>query len=134
MDLLTLRSGLTTLLAADLGTYLLGNNAETPAISVRTPGQGRPPYKAVHGLEAVLEQIPDSSPLRQYSQEELLRTWTVYLLAWDGSDPTPAAAKIAAAYPGSTLTVLQVPAELGPPRQVRLTIPANVSYTASNQA
>jgi hypothetical protein len=132
MDLLTLRSGLETLLASDLGTYLLGNNAETPALSVRTPGQGRPPYKSVQGLEVVIENIPAATPIRQYDDQELFRTWTVYLIAWDGSDPTAASAKIVSSYPGTTSAVLQVPPELGPPRQVRLSIPANVTYTVTN--
>lgn len=131
MDLLTLRSALSTLLAADLGTYTLGNNATTPAVSVRAASSPRLPYKSVTGLELVIEQIPDSVAARQYANEELFRTWTVYLIDWDSEDPTAAAAKIAAAYPGTTIDVLQVPPELGPPRQVRITIPANVSYTAS---
>lgn len=131
MDLLTLRSGLTTLLSSELGTYTLGNSETTPAISVRAPGDPRPPYKSVAGLEVVIENIPDTTTLRQYENEELLRTWTVYLIHWDGQDPSVAAAKIAKNYPGTTFDVLQVPAELGPPRQVRVTVPAGVTYTAS---
>jgi len=131
MDLLTLRSGLSTLLSSDLGTYTLGNDATTPAISVRAPYEPRPPYKSVSGLEVVIEKIPESEPVRQYGNEELLRSWTVYLIDWSGSDPTPAAAKIADTYPGTTLTTLQVPPELGPPQQVRITIPAGVTYATS---
>lgn len=131
MDLLTLRSGLASLLSSDLGTYTLGNNATTPAISVRAPYNPRPPYKSVTGLEVVIEQIPESAPVRQYANEELLRSWTIYLIDWDGDDPTAAAAKIADAYPGTTIDVLQVPPELGPPQQVRMVIPAGVTYTAT---
>jgi hypothetical protein len=131
MDLLTLRSGLTTLLSGELGTYTLGNSETTPAISVRAAGDPRPPYKSVSGLEVVIENIPDTTPLRQYDNEELFRTWTVYLIHWDGQDPAVAAAKIAKTYPGTTFDVLQVPPELGPPRQVRVTIPATATYTAS---
>lgn len=130
MDLLTLRSGLATLLSSDLGTYTLGNDATTPAISVRASYEPRPPYKSVSGLEVVIEKIPESEALRQYKNEELLRTWVVYLIDWDGGDPTEAAAKVADEYPGTTITRLQVPPELGPPQQVRITIPAGTSYTA----
>lgn len=128
MDLLTLRSGLTTLLTDDLGSYTLGNDSTTPAISVRAAGNPRPPYKSVSGLEVVIEQIPEREPVRQYASEELLRSWTVYLINWSNNDSSNVAAKIASAYPGTTFDVLRVPPELGPPQQIRVSIPATITY------
>lgn len=121
--LLEVRSRLQPALLPWLGTYTLANGAETPAFSVRAAGENLPTGTRVSGVEAVLQLHPALGPVRQYSDEEALGIWTLFLVDWEGSaDLTAAAQKVIRTFPGSTYVEPNVPEGLGPRNQVRMTL------------
>lgn len=122
--LLELRADIATALASYLGTYTLANGATTPAIAVRAPNDAHAPGTRVAGLEAVLVRDPDTTALRQYANAPSLRTWEVFLVAWDASaDLEGAAVALCAAVPGARSETVNVPQGAGPRAQRRITIP-----------
>jgi hypothetical protein len=121
MDVLTLRTELETLLVDLLGEYVLGNAAETPAISVRNPGESLPAKTTVSGLEVVILREPELEPLRAYRNAEAIRVWTLFLVEWSGEGGmAQAASRIVRDYPSTTVTSVRVPEGLGPSSQLRL--------------
>lgn len=132
MELLELREALETLLIDQLGTYRLSNGIYTPAVSVRAVGQSMIPGTTVTGMEMVIVRDPVLDPIIQYKFPEAFRTWTVYLVDWDGTqDLQSAAAVILWQYPSTKIEVLRVPEELGPYNQMRLDIQTNPVVAAS---
>lgn len=126
MDILQLRAGIATLLAAELGRYTLPNGSVTPSISVRAEGENLPSRTTAEGLEVVIIRDPALTAIPQYSEAGALRSWNVLLVAWSTYVETEiAAAKLIYAYPGSTYTSVPVPRGTGPLHQTRITIPSN---------
>ena len=118
-----LRSDLEALLRGWLGTYTLGNGAQTPAVAVRADSEGLAAGTSVQGLELVINRHPSLDPVRQYLQEPCAQSWDVWLLAWnDKAQITEAAARVVATYPGTTAQVVTLPEGWGPKRQIQLTI------------
>ncbi len=125
MDLLQLRSHLETLLATDLGVYVLPNGSTTPALAVRNEGDSLPTHTKVTGLEVVILAQPALTPILQYEAQGTLRDWTVYLIDWDGTVAMDAvASKLLYAFAGSTTSPLAAPRQVGPRHQRALTIPS----------
>jgi hypothetical protein len=121
MNVLTLRTELETLLVDLLGVYRLGNNATTPAVSVRAVGESLPAKTTVSGLELVIMRDPELDRVNAYQRQEAFRLWTLYLVDWDGGGTTAmAAGRILYVYPGTDSTTLNVPESVGPKVQVRL--------------
>lgn len=126
MNVLTLRYLITEAIGDHLGTYRLGNGVETPSISVRAVGEGLTPGTTVSGLEVVIVTEPDLTPIRAYKDEEALRDWTVYLVAWSAdAELSQAAAELIRMFPGSRAVTIQVPENIGPKNQMRVNITSN---------
>lgn len=128
MQLLTFREELETLLADLLGTYTLANGAEVPAVSVRNTGELSPAGTVVSGLELIIQRNPRLKYVERYDTPLAFRLITVFLVSWDGSDPTPAADLIVNAYPNAVateVTTIDVPEGLGPQAQMRITLQFN---------
>lgn len=126
MNVLTLRYLITEAIEDYIGTYRLGNGIETPAISVRAIGEGLTPGTTVTGLEVVIVTEPDLTPIRAYKDEEALRDWTVYLVAWSAdAELSQAAAELIHSFPGSRAVTIQVPENIGPKNQMRVSITTN---------
>lgn len=126
MDILQLRTELETLLVDGLGVYVLPNGTETPAVSVRAPGERMTPGTTVTGVELVLIRDPDLSPIGQYTNQAAFRTWTAYLVDWNNdTDLEPLAAAVIEAYPGTTVRSVSVPEGAGPMHQLRLELQTN---------
>lgn len=126
MNVLTLRYLITEAIGDYLGTYRLGNGVETPSISVRAVGEGLTPGTTVSGLEVVILTEPDLTPIRAYKDEEALRDWTVYLVAWSAdAELSQAAAELIRMFPGSRAVTIQVPESIGPKNQMKVNITSN---------
>ncbi len=126
MDLLQLRTQLETLAVEDLGLYTLPNGVQTPAFSVRSPGERLPIGTTVTGLELILIRNPDLTPIPQYADQAALRKWTLFLVNWDqAANMEDVAAKIIATYPGTTSRPVLVPKGAGPTHQLRLELQVN---------
>jgi hypothetical protein len=124
MDVLSLRSQLATVLDPFLGVYTLANGVTTPAIAVRTAGEGITPGTKITGLECVILVEPDLTPVLQYQGQEALRDWLVYLTAWDGGTSMETVAGILLySFSGSRANKIQVPERVGPKHQMLVTIP-----------
>lgn len=138
MDLLQLRSHLETLLATDLGTYVLPNGSTTPALAVRNEGESLPAHTKVTGLEVVILAQPSLVPVLQYEAQGTLRDWTLYLVDWDGTLALDAiAAELLYAFAGSTVSPLAAPRQVGPSNQLALRIPSStvlLNYVAPTAA
>lgn len=125
MDLATLRTELQATLTTLnlLGTYTLANGMTTPAISSRRDGERMFPGTKVAGLECVILAEPRLVPISQYSQQEALREWSVFLVGWNtAANPTAAAEAIVWAFPGSEWERIPVPQGVGPSNQARVII------------
>jgi len=130
MDILQLRTELETLLVNSLGLYTLPNGAETPAVSVRAPGERMTAGTTVRGVELVLIRDPDMAPISQYSNQAAFRTWTAFLVDWNNdTDLEPLVAAVVEDYPGTTVATVSVPEGVGPMHQVRLGIQGNPAPT-----
>ena len=128
MNFRTLREDLETLLADDLGVYTLANGATTPAVSVRYAGQPSPAGTVVSGLELVIERNPRLRFPSVYDTPLAFKIFTLYLVGWGDTDPTPAAEKITTFYPAavvSSVANVDVPEGLGPQAQMRITLQFN---------
>ena len=123
MDLLALRSALSTALSNRLGTYTLGNGSTTPALVVRDPGEGIAAGTAVSGLEVVINSVPELDQQLQYTSSPFVQIWNVFLVDWGGGDIEGAAAVVQSGFPGTTATILAVTEGIGPRRQTQLQIP-----------
>lgn len=123
MEILALRSTLSTALANRLGTYKLPNNSTTPALVVRDPGQGVSAGTTVTGLEVVISSVPELDQRLQYQSSPFVQTWNVFLMDWGGADLEGAAAVVQSGFPGTTATALPVTEDIGPKRQTQLRIP-----------
>jgi hypothetical protein len=120
--LLDLRTTLSSILAAELGTYTLANGSTTPAVRCSGPDETRYPGTIVQGLELVIIKDPRLIPIRQYQQERVQVEWTAFLVAW-GDRPSGIAAQLVAdAIPGCDIERVEVPQGIGPQDQYRLTI------------
>lgn len=130
MDILQLRTELETLLVDNLGVYTLANGTETPAVSVRAPGERMTPGTTVTGVELIVIRDPDMTPISQYSNEAAFRRWTTVLVDWDNNtDLEPMAAAVIETYPGTTVSTVSVPEGVGPTHQMRLEIQTNPRRT-----
>jgi hypothetical protein len=131
MDILQLRTELETLLVDSLGVYTLPNGSETSAVSVRALGERMTPGTTVSGVELVLVRDPGLNPIRQYTNQAALRTWTTYLVDWDNNTDLEAlAAKVIEVYPGTGVRTLSVPEGAGPMHQLQLDIQTNPAPTS----
>lgn len=123
MDVLTFRTGLETVLADHLGTLTFTNGSTTPAISVRASGDSLPAGTTVTGLEVVIVRDPSPVPVRQYRNEQGFSRWTVYLIDWSSATSLQELAELLIdRYPGSTISTLGAPRNLGPKAQLRVDI------------
>jgi hypothetical protein len=133
MDVLTLRGQLATVLGPFLGDYTLANGVTTPAIAVRSAGEGLAPGGRVSGLECVILTEPDLTPVKQYQGQGALRDWSVYLTDWAGDASLNTIAGILLySFSGSTVTTISVPERMGPKNQMLLKIPSSsgiLNYT-----
>ena len=125
MDVLTLRGQLATVLSPFLGDYTLANGITTPAIAVRSAGEGLAPGTRVSGLECVILTEPDLTPVLQYRGQGATREWLVYLTDWAGDASLNTVAGILLySFSGSTVTRINVPERVGPKNQMQLRIPS----------
>ena len=125
MDVLTLRGQLATVLSPFLGLYTLANGVTTPAIAVRSAGEGLAPGSRVSGLECVILTEPDLTPVKQYQNQGATREWLVYLTDWAGDASLNTVAGILLySFSGSTVTTINVPERVGPKNQMLLKIPS----------
>lgn len=69
-----------------LGVYTLPGESElkTPAILLIDPGT-LAPNNNCSGLEVVINNQPSRSPVTMYRTSELIDTWDVFLVQWDGA-------------------------------------------------
>jgi hypothetical protein len=119
--ILSLRTALETTLVDALGSYVLANGVRTPAISVRGAGESLPPNTRVQGVECVIVREPAPEVVRQYRNEPTRNIWTLFLVDWSGdASLQEVAALVVSSYPGSTVTVINVPRGVGPRSQMRI--------------
>lgn len=123
MDVLAVRGALSSALSAHLGTYTLANGSTTPALAVRSPGEGTPAGTSVSGLEVVISSVPELEQQLQYTLSPFVQVWLVYLLDWGGGDLEDATAVVQDLLPNTTATILAVTEQTGPLRQSLLRIP-----------
>jgi hypothetical protein len=108
-----------------LGLYTLANGVTTPAIAVRSAGEGLVPGARVTGLECVILTEPDLSPVLQYQGQGATREWLVYLTDWAGDASLNTIAGILLySFSGSTVTTINVPERVGPKNQRLFRIPS----------
>lgn len=123
MDILDLRTSLETTLVDVLGVYRLGNNSMTPAIAVRSEGEGLPAGIRVSGLECVIMRDPVLRKVRQYRNAPARAKWVVYLVDWEGSGLVEEGARaILMDWPSADLYEMRVSEGLGPKAQMRVEI------------
>jgi hypothetical protein len=123
MDAASLRSEISAALAGDLGTYTLLNGATTPAISVRPEGQRLAAGTVASGLEVVILSEPRLSPVGAYLQQEAIREFIVFLVGWDDTANTTAAAeKLVYFFPGTIWQEIPIAKRIGPTNQARVII------------
>lgn len=123
MDVLTLRSALSTLLSDQLGTYSWPGGLTTAAIAVRSGNETLAPNTTVTGLEVVIDQTPTVDPLPAYGACPVVTSWTVDLVQWSGSSLADAQQAIAQAYPNAVFRALPASETLGTLAQVSVRIP-----------
>lgn len=90
---------------ATLGTYTFAGGATSNSFAIVTPGKPLPNLEAVKGVECIIHDIGDVRR-RSYitDNSSLLRTWKVFLIAWDpatGTDVSAAADIILSTFGGS---------------------------------
>jgi hypothetical protein len=130
MDILQLRTELETLLVDDLGVYTLPNGSKTPAVAVRALGERLQAGITVKGLELVILREPNITPISQYSDQEALRTWTLFLVDWDNTASLEeVASRIVRVYAGTSVATVPVPEGVGPRNQMRLELRTNPPQT-----
>lgn len=123
MDIADLRAELVTALDGQIGTYTLANGITTTALSARRDGEAMIPGTRVAGLEVVILAEPRLVPISQYSDQEALAEWSVFLVGWDETaSPKLAAESLVFAFPGSEWERIPVPQGVGPANQARVTI------------
>ena len=128
MDLVTLRAEIESALSDFLGTYTLSNGMTTPACSIRRDGEAMIPGTRVTGLEVVILAEPRLVPISQYSAQEALAEWSVFLVGWDETaSPREAAAALVSTFPGTEWERILVPQGVGPANQARVTIRQHAS-------
>lgn len=126
MDVISLRNALETALVEVLGTYRLVNGGETPAVSVRSEGDGLPAGTRVSGIECVIIRDPDLVPIGQYEGQQAFSRWTVYLVNWDADlDLGVVAQQLLTEWPGSGLSLVPTRRQAGPRSMYRVTIQTN---------
>lgn len=126
MDVLTLRTELETALVDVLGVYRLANGSRTPAVSVRSAGEGLPPGTKAEGLECVILREPELVPISQYQDQQAFSRWTVYLVNWDDQlDLAAVAGQLLLSWPGSEFTTQAPVRGTGPKAQMRVSIQTN---------
>ena len=123
MDVLTLRSQITTALGVAIGTYTLANGSTTPAVAVRDRGEAVSPGTKVSGLEVVIVAQPNLVPVRQYTDVKAQEEWSVFLVAWTaGVNLKGAAATLLALYGNSEIVTVGLSEGAGPRNEMQLTI------------
>jgi hypothetical protein len=123
MNVLTLRSSITTALGAAIGTYTLANGSTTPAVAVRDRGEAVAPGTTVTGLEVVIVSQPSLLPVRQYTNYKAQQEWSVYLVAWTaGVDLEGAATTLLATFGNSDITTVTLSEGTGPRNEMQLSI------------
>jgi hypothetical protein len=132
MNLPTLRERITAAIGGLIGVYTLANGATTPAISARRDGDPMTPGTTVTGLEVVMLAEPRPVPISQYSNQQALLEWLVFLVGWDETaDPQTAALILVDAFPGSEWERILVPQGVGPSSQARVTIRSDAAQAVA---
>jgi len=130
MTTLEFRQQAQQVLASMIGQYRLANGTIVPACSVRPAGQPLPAGQTVVGLELIIQDEAEISPIRQYAHERLQGRWLVWLVLWPGGPHAVslngAASRLVDSFPGATMQTIDVPPGAGPLHQVRLEVPAGV--------
>lgn len=119
-----------TTFSSYLGTYTFTGGNTTDSIVILTPGQQLPQLASQVGLECI---IHDSGDIKRFDyvndSSELLTTWKVFLIVWDGATGgilDAAAKRIMHLFYGTTsIETLSVAQGLGARVQTMLMIPEN---------
>jgi len=118
--LLDVRTALSTLLGAYLGTYTLANGSTTPAIAVRAVGEPRKTGTIVTGVELIIERDPDLIQVQTQGQSPSLYEWTIWLVSWDETSLAVPASLVVAAFPNVETEPVRVEEGSGPSNQLRI--------------
>ena len=113
-----------------MGSYSFTGGSTSPSIVILTPGEVLPQLESQVGLECIIHDSGDIGR-KDYINDssDLLTTWKVFLIVWDGSTGSDldAAAKRALHlfYGSTTIETLSVSKGLGARVQTMITIPEN---------
>jgi len=113
-----------------IGNYSFTGGSTSPSIVILTPGEVLPQLESQVGLECIIHDSGDISR-KDYINDnsDLLTTWKVFLIVWDGSTGSDldSAAKRALHlfYGAKTIETLTVSKGLGARVQTMIMIPEN---------
>ena len=80
---------------AQVGECVFESGQTLPSIQILSPGEDIPSVKSQSGLEVIIQDIGDVNT-RKYltSDPDLLITWKVFLIVWEGSNGSTAMAAV----------------------------------------
>ena len=113
-----------------LGTYTFTGGNTADSIAILTPGNKLPYLESQAGLECIIHDSGDVQR-RDYVNDdsELLTTWKVFLIVWDGSTGSDLDAAVKRAmhlfYGSTSIETLSVSQGLGARVQTMIMIPEN---------
>ena len=113
-----------------IGNYSFTGGSTSPSIVILTPGETLPQLESQTGLECIIHDSGDIGRKDYVNDDsDLLTTWKVFLIVWDGSTGSDldAAAKRALHlfYGAKTIETLTVSKGLGARVQTMIMIPEN---------
>ena len=113
-----------------IGNYSFTGGSTSPSIVILTPGETLPQLESQTGLECIIHDSGDISR-KDYVNDnsDLLTTWKVFLIVWDGSTgsdlDTAAKRALHLFYGAKTIETLTVSKGLGARVQTMIMIPEN---------
>lgn len=80
---------------AQVGTYTFKDGSTAPSMSIVTPGADLPEVASQQGLEVVIQDVADvDTRLYLTNNPDILVTWKVFLIIWEGADGSTAMAAV----------------------------------------
>lgn len=113
-----------------IGTYTFSGGDTADSIVVLTPGEKLPQLESQTGLECIIHDAGDVSRIDYVNDDsELLTSWKVFLIVWDGSTGSTLNSAVKRAlhlfYGSTSIETLSVSQGLGARVQTMITIPEN---------
>ena len=113
-----------------LGTYTFSGGSTSDSITILTPGEKLPHLESQVGLECIIHDAGDIKRIDYVNDDsELLTTWKIFLIVWDGSTGSDLDAAVKRAchlfYGSTSIETLSVSQGLGARVQTMIMIPEN---------